>query len=130
VIAYTTFGGLLGDVFTDFVQGIVLSLGLLVIVAVGVAALGGPSEALATVAPQRWSLLSEGESPWVQVDRWSVPILGSLVAQELIARVAASRSATTARRASYLACGLYLFVGASPVVLGLLGPALLPTLAE
>ncbi len=130
VVAYTTFGGLLGDVFTDFVQGIILATSLVVMLAVGVSQAGGLSVAMTNVEPQRWSLLPLGEGVWQQVDRWSIPIMGSLVAQELIARVAASKSARVARRASYWACVLYLVVGMSPVVLGLIGPQLLSGLDD
>jgi SSS family transporter len=130
VIAYTFFGGLLGDVYTDLIQGIILSLSLVVMLVVGISALGGPADAITGIESQRWSLLEASENPWQQIDRWSIPIMGSLVAQELIARVAASKSAQTARNASFWACALYLFVGSSPVVLGLLGPHLVPNLDD
>ncbi len=130
VIAYTYWGGLLGDVLTDFVQGLVLVVSLLAMLWVGVSSLGGPAAAWSALTPQRLSLWVPGESIWQQVDRWSVPIMGSLVAQELVARVVASRSASVARRASLWACALYLLVGSSPVLLGLLGPHWLPALAE
>lgn len=130
VIAYTFLGGLAGDVLTDFIQGSIVALGLLALLVVGVNARGGVAAAAALIEPARLSVLVPGESPWQQIDRWAVPIVGSLVGQELIARVLASKSPASARKASYLACVLYLFVGASPVVLGLLGPHLLPDLEQ
>ncbi len=130
VVAYTFFGGLLGDVYTDVIQGVILGLSLLVMLYVSFRALGGMGPALEQVEAQRWSLFTTGESVWVQLDRWSVPIMGSLVAQELIARVSASKSAGTARRAAYIACLLYLVIGACPVLLGLLGPSLVPALDD
>ncbi len=130
VVAYTFFGGLLGDVFTDLVQGLILSVSLIVILVAAVSAVGGPAAALQSIDSERWSLLGPDESLFEQLDRWSVPILGSLVAQELIARVVASKSADTAQRASFWACGIYLALGASPIVLGLIGPSLVPTLED
>lgn len=130
VVAYTSFGGMLGDVYTDVIQGTILASGLFILLVLGVSDLGGPVQALAQVEPQRWNLLHHDETAWQQLDRFSVPILGSLVAQELIARVAACNAATTARRASFWACGIYLIVGSSPVVLGLLGPTLAPHLQD
>ena len=130
VVAYTFFGGLLGDVYTDVVQGVILALSLLVMLFVSFEALGGVGAALEKVEPQRWSLLGAGESIWEQLDRWSIPIMGSLVAQELIARVAASKSARTAQRAAYMACFIYLLIGSSPVLLGLMGPSLVPALED
>src|SRR5690606_34947696 len=79
---------------------------------------------------ERLSLFPRDESVWVQIDRWSVPVLGSLISQEMIARVLGARTPSVARRGAVLACGLYLFVGSVPVVLGLLGPALLPGLEQ
>ncbi|HXS16491.1 MAG TPA: hypothetical protein VN764_04865, partial [Polyangiaceae bacterium] len=84
VIAYTYLGGLLGDVVTDFFQGLLIALCLGLLVYAAAESVGGLQAALGQVEPRRWSLLVEGESAWVQVDRWSVPILGSLIAQELM----------------------------------------------
>jgi Na+/proline symporter len=140
VIVYTTFGGLMGDVATDFVQGLFLILGLGVLLFAAVDAVGGITPALQAVAPSKITLLSPGESIWQRLDAWMVPILGSLVAQELISRVLAARSSGVARSSSFLASGLYFTVGLIPVVIGLMGPAFnlqvddpeqfLPTLAR
>ncbi len=130
VVAYTLLGGLLADILTDAIQGVVLSVGLLLILFVGVTQLGGVSAIPDQIDSARLSLIPEDESIFSQLDRWSVPILGSLVAQELIARVVAANNATTARRASFSAAGIYLVIGSAPVLLGLIGPALAPGLDE
>lgn len=134
VILYTFLGGLMGDVLTDFVQGGLLAIGLVALFVVCLVNLPDAGEEPARWAvalrSERLSLVPADESLWVQVDRWSVPILGSLVAQELIARVLAARSPSIARRGALLGAGLYLVLGAIPVTLGLLGPVLLPELAD
>lgn len=130
VVAYTLLGGLLADIVTDAVQGVVLSLGLVMILVVGVGQFDGVEALLSQIEPARWSLLPPSEGLMQQLDRFSVPILGSLVAQELISRVVAANSASSAQRGAFGAAGLYLIVGASPVVLGMLGPTLLPGLEE
>ncbi len=127
VIAYTFVGGLMGDVVTDVVQGTVLAVGLFVVLAFS---LGSVSTFDGSLSQSRLSLVPAGESFLAQLDRWSVPVLGSLVAQELIARVLAARSPAVAQRASLAACGLYLAVGAVPIALGLVGPSILPGLAD
>lgn len=129
-MAYTLLGGLLGDVITDLVQGGLLALGLFIVFAASVAELGGPSAFAAAVTPERLTLLPPGESALEQLDRWMIPILGSLVAQELVARVLAARSAAVAKGSALLAAAVYLLVGAIPVALGLVGPSLLPGLEE
>ncbi len=123
VIAYTFLGGLLGDVITDFVQGGILMLGLILLAVVAFWQLDGWA-AIQAVEPSRWSFTAEGESFWARLDSWMIPILGSLVAQELLSRVFACRSASVAWKASLVACMIYLSVGLIPVFLGLIGPQL------
>ncbi len=130
VVGYTFVGGLAGDVVTDFVQGLVVATGLLGLVVCAVVSQGGILAAASAIDPERLTMWVSGEDPWAQVDRWAIPVLGSLVGQELIARVLASKSADSARNASVFACVLYLLVGSSPVLLGLLGPSLVPKLGE
>lgn len=140
VIVYTLLGGLLGDVITDMLQGSILLIGLIVLLVVMVATLGGPSAALASIDPERLRLVGPGES-WIErIDVWMIPVLGSLVAQEPIARFLGAKSAATARHGGLLAAGLYLAVGLIPLAFGLIAPALqiahgdgdlfLPTLAR
>lgn len=129
VVAYTFLGGLMGDVLTDVVQGVLLGLGLIALLVVTLVSLPENTGALgAALSAERLSFIPSGESLWVQVDRWSVPIMGSLIAQELIARVLGAKSPSVARRGAFWAGGLYLLLGAVPVLLGLLGPALVPGL--
>lgn len=136
VVAYTFLGGLMGDVVTDLVQGLLLSVGLFALLIVSWMALGAQTGAAqeeawrAALSAERLSLLPPDESIWVQIDRWSIPVFGSLIAQELIARVLGARNASVARRGALLACGLYLLLGSVPVLLGLFGPSLVPGLEQ
>jgi Na+/proline symporter len=50
-----------------------------------------------------------------------IPILGSLVAQEAMSRLLATRSAAVARKACYIASGIYLLIGFIPVLIALFG---------
>lgn len=121
VIGYTLLGGLLGDVMTDLVQGAIVLLGVIVLAVAMIMNLGGPGEAMALVEPGQLSLTAPGESIWVRIDTWLVPVIGALVVQETASRVLACRTATIARRAALFGGGLYLVFGAVPVVIGLLG---------
>ncbi len=130
VVLYTYLGGLLGDIYTDFFQGVFVVGGLVtlfIVVLRGTPDLGG---VLGAIEPSRWSFIAPGESLLTRFDRWLVPILGSLVTQETLARILAARTPSVARKACYLASGLYLVVGAIPVFAGLLGPHLLPGVAD
>lgn len=133
VIVYTVSGGLLADAMTDFLQGGVLIIGLIVLAIVIVADVGGVSSLLAVIEPTQldWVSRETWQSDWAAlgiIESWAVPICGSLVAQELVSRVVASRSPQVAKRSSLVAGGMYLFVGLIPLTLGLAGPALVPGL--
>lgn len=126
VILYTTWGGLLADAYTDLIQGIALLVGLGVL-AFMVLGPGGGADALAAVPAERWNPL-HGFNGIAAVEKWAIPICGSVVAIELISRVIACRSEGVAVRSSYSAAALYLLAGGIPAVLGLAGAAMLPGL--
>jgi Na+/proline symporter len=129
-IVYTTWGGLLADVITDMVQGVALILGLVLLIG-AVLLFGGGGEALAQVEPERLRLFGGGEVPWyVVAEDWAIPVFGSVVAAELVARVVATRSPQVAQRSFLAAGGLYLLVGLIPVSLGLLGAVAVPGLEQ
>lgn len=129
VIIYTVYGGLMADVITDFVQGIALIAGLAILFFVVLDLTGGLQPALAAVDPQRLQIFGGPETPALDViEAWAIPICGSVLAQELVARILATRSPEIARRASLLGGGLYLGIGMIPVFIGLVGVQLLPGL--
>lgn len=130
VICYTFLGGLLGDIYTDLLQGIIVVAGLAMLLIAVLGKIPDLGSALAGIDPSRLSFIGPGETILERLDRWMVPILGSLVTQETVARVLAAKSASVARKASYIACVMYLIVGSIPVFIGLLGPALLPGIAD
>jgi SSS family transporter len=139
VLSYTLLGGLLASVMTDLLQGGVILLGLLVLLFMVFQQAGGAAEALLLIEPHQLRIVAPGESWWARVDAFAIPILGSIVAQELISRFLGARSARIAVRGGLMAGGLYLGVGLIPLTLGLVGPGLgfdaeaqdffLPTLA-
>jgi len=128
VVAYTIFGGLLADAWTDLVQGIALIVGLAVLFVVILRDVG--TAGLATVDPQKLQLFDTTRSPLGLVEDWAIPVVGSLVAAELVARVIAARSPQVARNATLAGGAMYLMIGMIPVTLGLLGLGLVPGLAE
>jgi SSS family transporter len=130
VIAYTALGGLLADAITDVVQGIMLFLGLAIMLVLVVTQIGGAEPALAAIRSVQASRAAPAAPVLATLEAWAVPVLGSVVAQELVARIAASRSPQVARRSSLAAGVAYVAVGSIPVALGLLGAHLLPGLED
>jgi SSS family transporter len=131
VIVYTMYGGLLADVVTDAVQGIALIIGLLLLLVLVLEAGGGINVAIARLDAEQLGFFGTSETSGLEtLEQWAIPICGSVLSQELVARVLASRSPEAARRACVYGGLLYLAVGLIPVTLGLLGMQLLPGLNE
>ena len=128
VILYTAAGGMLADAWTDLVQGIVLIAGL-VALAVAVIASGGAA-ALAEMPADRLTLIAPGATLIGTLEQWAPPILGSLVAQELIARALSARSPEVARRSALIASGAYFALGIVPPMLGLIAARTMPGLRD
>ena len=125
VIAYTMLGGMLADAYNDLIQGIAVIIGLFFLLGALVYDLGGVGPALASIPIEKISF-SGGEGASLgflgNLELWMVPILGSLMAQELVSRVVASRSEKVAFNSTIRAASIYLLVGCVPVLIGLLGP--------
>jgi Na+/proline symporter len=131
VVIYTVVGGLLADVITDFVQSVAVIVGLVVLFIAVASARGGLPELTALIEPARLAPFSmAGATPLEILEAWAVPICGSLLAVELLARILGCKTATTARNATLIGAALYLSIGLIPVTIGLAGPALLPNLDE
>lgn len=128
VVAYTMIGGLLADVYTDLVQGLVVIAGLVVLFAFVIIAHGSPVSVLGTIEPQRLMPIGPEQSALAFAEQWLIPICGSLVALELISRLLACRTPEVSQRACYFGGSAYLLVALIPVYFGLAGPSLMPGL--
>lgn len=132
VILYTAVGGLLADAVTDLIQGVMLAVGLVILGIAVIAHLGGVGAATAAVAANDGiRLVGDGGATVMEtLEAWAIPVCGSVIATEIVARVIAARSGDVARRSSMLAGGLYLMLGVIPVFVGLVGVGMLPGLAD
>ncbi len=130
VIIYVSVGGLLADALSDVIQGVIIIVSLVTLTIAIFVKSGLPLDFLSAIPKERFSFFPPDESMFVQIDRWMVPILGSLVAQELVSRVSSAKSAPVAHKATLFASVLYFLVGCLPVFMGLMGPVLVPDLKE
>lgn len=123
IVAYTTAGGFLAVAWTDFFQGL-LMLGALLLV-----------PALALLAPANAPLpaghleLFSGLTlmGWLSLVAWGLGYVGQ---PHILARFMALRRASEARQATRIGMGWMILSGLGAVALGLLGPRLLPDLAD
>lgn len=132
VVAYSMFGGLLADAVTDVLQGLILTVGLVITLVAVVHRVGGPAEAVHLLATtDRVNLTPAAAGPvWLAVEAWAIPVIGSLTATEIVSRVIAARTATVAQRSSLAAGAMYMLVGSIPVVIALLAGALVTDLSH
>lgn len=130
-IAYSMFGGMLVDAITDVIQGVVLAAGLALVFFFVLPHFGDVAATVPTAGPPRAQLLPpSGENAWAVVERWAIPIGGSVLATELVGRLLAARSVLVARRSAMMAAGLYIAIGSIPLVIGFFGPGLVPGMAD
>ncbi|MDI6698823.1 MAG: sodium:solute symporter family protein [Candidatus Saccharicenans sp.] len=130
IITYTVLAGLLGDIYTDLIQGLIVVISLVVLAVIVITRIPDLAAIFREMPPDRWKILGVGESIWERLDRWAVPVLGSLVVQEAISRFLAARNPREAVRACHAAGGIYFFTGLIPLFLGFIGPWLLPGLTD
>lgn len=125
IIAYTWLGGLLGDVVSDLIQSIVITIGLCILLFSVIQVAGGFEHAFGLIQFDQLSLLSKEETWLTQINTWAVPVMGSLVAPEALSRILATKSEKVAVRSSLLGAGVYLIVGLLPVLIALIGAHLM-----
>ncbi|MCH8486721.1 MAG: sodium:solute symporter family protein [Candidatus Cyclonatronum sp.] len=131
VIAYTVLGGLLAVAWTDLIQGVVLIFGLVALLVLLILNVPDLSAVWSQVDPQRLSLRQPDGTSWLdRIDIWAIPLCGSVVAHELVARVIATRSPEVARRACVTAGSMYLGFGMIPAFIGIIGLHLMPGLED
>lgn len=129
-ILYTAFGGMRADVVTDLLQGIVIIAGLVVISFSMLPHAADLSKAWQSMDPSRLALFP-ADGSWIEtIDSWAIPVLGSIVAQELASRALACRSPEIARRSALFGGGMYIAVGLIPVALGFFAATTMPGIKE
>ena len=128
VAGYSTVGGLLADAVTDFLQGSVVIVGLIILAIAIAVNTGGIGPVLSSAEPERLSFLAPtDEGPLEKIEQLVIAICGSLVAVELISRFLGARSASVARAGTVAGGLMYLAVGLIPVFLGLAAAHLVKT---
>lgn len=130
---YTLLGGMWSVTMTDIVQMTLVAIGLIILTLEVLWRAGGgvlPGlEAIYTALPDAKRIFIPRDSPqallgWIGL--LAVGTLGNLPGQDLMQRIFASRSSTTAVRACILAGLGYLTLGTLPLILGLAADMLSP----
>jgi SSS family solute:Na+ symporter len=128
VTFYTYIGGMWAISITDFVQSIIIIIGLVVLAVVLASKAGGVSAVIRDVPPETFKFFPavDGKEMIGWLAAWSVLGLGSIPSQDVFQRSMSSGSATTAVRSCYIAAILYLSVAMLPLFISLCTKQLYP----
>jgi SSS family solute:Na+ symporter len=128
VTLYTFIGGMWAISVTDFVQSIIIILGLVVLAVILAGKAGGVMNVLHDVPKENLKFLPSFEFKEITmyIAAWSVLGLGSIPSQDVFQRVMSSNSANTAVRSCFIAAGLYLSVAMLPLFISLCTQHLYP----
>lgn len=133
VFVYTAVGGLWAVALTDFLQMVIIVLGLAVLLVVVLVDVGGWGAIAPRLSFDTFRLLP-GENTterWLNYLRaWAIVGLVDLSAQTLLQRASAARDERTAQNAFYLGGIGYLVFGMIPVTLGIIASVTMPELAD
>jgi solute:Na+ symporter, SSS family len=131
VIIYTTSGGMRADVLTDCIQGVMIIVGLIVLWIVLFPRSDDIASALAAVDATHLRPFGGKDVSWLStLEAWSIPVFGSVVAQELASRALAARSPEVASRSAVYGATLYIAIGMVPAFVGLVGAKFVPGLED
>ncbi len=133
VVAYTAIGGMWAVAVTDFVQVLIIAIGLVVLLVVVLVNVGGWGVIAAQLPEHTFRLvpLEHDAGTWLNYVRlWVIFGVADLASQSLMQRVFAADSDRTAQNAFYLAGVGHLFLGLIPVILGIIAIVTMPGLVD
>jgi Na+/proline symporter len=133
VFIYTVAGGMWAVAVTDFVQVVIIVIGLLLLMVVVLIDVGGWGNIGPQLPENTFSMVPAEKSPsiWLNYFRaWLIFGLGDITAQALIQRAMSAKDEKTAQNSFYFAGLGHLSLGMIPVTLGIVASVTMPGLAE
>jgi SSS family transporter len=133
VFIYTSAGGMWAVAITDFVQMVIIAIGLVLLLTVVLIDVGGWSVVAAKLPEHTFDMLPVENTPerWLNYFRaWVIFGLADLTAQTLIQRAMSARTEQVAQNSFYLAGVGYITMGMIPVLLGIIASVTIPGLAD
>ena len=132
IFIYTAIGGMWAVAMTDFVQMLIIMIGLLVLLVVVLIDVGGWGAISPQLPEHTFRMLpfqNTGEQ-WLNYLRaWTIIGVVDISAQTLFQRVSAAKDERVAQNSFYIGGVGYLVFGMIPVMLGIIGSVTMPELA-
>lgn len=128
VTLYTYIGGMWAISITDFIQSIIIIVGLLVLAIILAGKAGGVFTVLSEVPKENFRFFPKADAKEITayLAAWSVLGLGSIPSQDVFQRTMSSGSAKTAVWSCYIAAFLYLTIAMLPLFISLCTKHLYP----
>ncbi|SFC33216.1 transporter, SSS family [Alkalibacterium subtropicum] len=128
VVSFTYMGGLLAVIWTDFIQMIIIFIGLILLLVIGYNAAGGIDNIAAHTPEDFWRFVpaEQGLMPWVTyVSMWAGMALGNIPSPDIAQRALMAKDAKTAQKGMIISGSMYWTFGLIPVFLALIGHTLI-----
>lgn len=130
IIFYTLVGGLLAVAYTDMIQSVIMIIGIgIILPAFILTKASGAGDLWTMLRPPPGDLLG-GMSPLYVISIFLIDIPFCLVDPSLWQRSQAAKSDRVIQRSALVSAGIYTYWSLVCVVLGVLGAALIPNVAE
>jgi Na+/proline symporter len=131
VMAYTYMGGMWSVSITDFIQTIMIIIGILVITYNVIDHAGGLQTVIDKAPPGTFQFFPHNDwNSWLKyMAAWFTIGLGSIPQQDVFQRLMSSKSEKVAQYSSYLGALMYLVIGSLPLLIVLCAQQLYPAIA-
>ena len=133
VFLYTVAGGMWAVALTDFVQMIVIAVGLVLLLIVVLVDVGGWGNIAPHLPEDTFRMIPADHTPaiWLNYIRaWLIFGLADVTAQSLLQRAFSAKDEQTAQNSFYLAGFGHLSLGMIPVTLGIIASVTMPGLTD
>lgn len=130
IVLYTYIGGMWAISITDFIQTIIIVLGLGFLLFDLLAQIGGLEIVLSRTPEGFFSFLPEPEFDKISIyfGEWITIGWGAIASQDVLQRVMAAKSEKVAVRSSFFGASMYLTIAFLPLLIGLCAKQLYPEL--
>ncbi len=122
VVCFTYMGGIVAVIWTDFIQMIIILVGLIAILFVGINTIGGWQQLQINTPKNFWAFLptERGLMPWITyLAMWVGMALGNIPSPDIAQRAFIAKDQRTAKKGMIIAGMLYWTIGFIPIILAL-----------
>lgn len=133
VVLYTSIGGMLAVALTDFIQILIIAIGVVLLFGVVLHDAGGWGTVYAQIPDSAWRMapLEHTGERWLNYLRaWFIFGLADIASQSLLQRAMAAKNERVAQNSFYLASAGYLGFALIPIVLGIIASVTMPGLED